>query len=119
MEQVSDFTINVPPPDLVTAVSLSGSLSGREHDKFREAQLTPAPSREVRSPIVRECVLHYECRTVERVDMSAEALVQNVREQFYPHGDFHRIYFGEIVAAYADEDAVQKLSAPGAAASLP
>jgi hypothetical protein len=32
-----------------------------------------------------------------------------VREEFYASGDFHRIYFGEIVAAYADEDAAQRL----------
>jgi len=37
-----------------------------------------------------------------------------VREEFYASGDFHRVYFGEIVAAYADEDAAQRLSAPQA-----
>jgi flavin reductase (DIM6/NTAB) family NADH-FMN oxidoreductase RutF len=113
LEEVSDFTVNVPPPELASAVALCGSISGREHDKLQEARLTPAPSREVRSPIIRECVVHYECRTLQRVDMSPETLVQTVREQFYAAGDFHRIYFGEIVAAYADEDAVQRLNAPG------
>jgi flavin reductase (DIM6/NTAB) family NADH-FMN oxidoreductase RutF len=113
MEQVSDFTVNVLPRKLAAAASLCGSVSGREHDKFKEAQLTPIPSREVRSPIVKECVVHYECRTVERVDMAPDALMQSVREQFYKAGDFHRIYFGEIVATYADVDATQRLSAQG------
>jgi flavin reductase (DIM6/NTAB) family NADH-FMN oxidoreductase RutF len=36
--------------------------------------------------------------------------VQAVREEFYPSGDFHRVYFGEIVAAYADENAGTRLS---------
>jgi flavin reductase (DIM6/NTAB) family NADH-FMN oxidoreductase RutF len=40
-----------------------------------------------------------------------EALVQAVCGEFYASGDFHRIYFGEIVAAYADEDASPRLSA--------
>jgi flavin reductase (DIM6/NTAB) family NADH-FMN oxidoreductase RutF len=34
-----------------------------------------------------------------------------VRDEAYASGDFHRICFGEIVAAYADEDAGQRLSA--------
>jgi flavin reductase (DIM6/NTAB) family NADH-FMN oxidoreductase RutF len=82
MEQVMDFTVNVLPMELAAAASLCGTVSGREHDKFQEAHLTPIPSREVRSPIIRECVVHYESRTVNRVDMAPDALVQSVREQF-------------------------------------
>jgi flavin reductase (DIM6/NTAB) family NADH-FMN oxidoreductase RutF len=66
----------------------------------------------VRSPIIQECVVHYECRTLHRNDLAPEALAQAVREEFYSSGDFHRVYFGEIVAAYADEDASTRLSAP-------
>ena len=71
--------------------------------------LTAAPSREVRAPIIQECLVHYECRTVHRNDVNPEALAQAVLEDAYPNGDFHRIYFGEIVAAYADEDVVARL----------
>jgi flavin reductase (DIM6/NTAB) family NADH-FMN oxidoreductase RutF len=113
MEQVSDFTVNILPRELAAAASLCGSVSGREHDKFQEAQLTPIPSREVRSPIIKECVVHYECRTVQRVNMAPDALTQSIHEQFYKNGDFHRIFFGEIVASYADEDAAQRLSSQG------
>ena len=109
LEQVGDFTVNVPPRELATAVSHCGAVSGRDHDKFKEMQLTPIPSREVRPPIVRECVVHYECRTLHRNDVAPDALVPAVREEAYPSGDFHRIYFGEIVAAYADEDASLRL----------
>ena len=105
LEQVNDFTVNVPPPELAAAVSHCGSVSGRNHDKFQEAQLTLIPSREVRSPVIKECVIHYECRTLHHNDLAPEALVQAVREEFYANGDFHRVFFGEIVAAYADEDA--------------
>lgn len=109
LEQASDFTVNVPPRDLAAAASYCGTVSGRDHDKFQEMHLTPIPSREVRPPILKECVVHYECRTLHRNDVVPEALAQAVREEAYPGGDFHRIYFGEIVAAYADEDAAQRL----------
>jgi len=111
LEQVNDFTVNVPPRELTAAVGHCGSVSGREHDKFQEMHLTPVPSREVRSPIIQECIVHYECRTLHRNDVVPEALTQAVRDECYPAGDFHRIYFGEIVAAYADEDATQRLRA--------
>ncbi len=109
LEQVNDFTVNVPPRELAAAVSHCGTVSGREHDKFQEMRLTAVPSREVRSPIIQECLVHYECRTVHRNDIVPEALAQAVRDESYPHGDFHRVYFGEIVAAYAEEDAAQRL----------
>jgi len=120
LEQVNDFTVNVPPSELSAAASHCGSVSGRDHDKFEEAELTAIPSREVRSPIIKECVVHYECRTLHRNDLAPEALAQAVREEFYSGGDFHRVYFGEIVAVYADEDAGARLTAQpaGAAKSL-
>jgi flavin reductase (DIM6/NTAB) family NADH-FMN oxidoreductase RutF len=109
LEQVSDFTVNVPPRELAAAASHCGTVSGREHDKFQEMHLTPVPSREVRSPIIQECLVHYECRTLHRNDIVPEALAQAVHDESYPSGNYHRIYFGEIVAAYADEDAAQRL----------
>jgi len=60
MEQVSDFTVNVLPRELTTAASLCGSVSGREHDKFQEAQLTPIPSREVRALCITSAELSIE-----------------------------------------------------------
>jgi flavin reductase (DIM6/NTAB) family NADH-FMN oxidoreductase RutF len=109
LEQVSEFTVNVPPPELAAAVSHCGTVSGRDHDKFQETRLTLVPSRQVRPPIIKECVVHYECRTLHRNDLVPDALVEAVREEFYANDDFHRIYFGEIVAAYAEEDAVERL----------
>jgi flavin reductase (DIM6/NTAB) family NADH-FMN oxidoreductase RutF len=109
LEQVSDFTVNVPPPELAAAVSHCGTVSGRDHDKFQEMHMTPLPSREVRPPIIKECIAHYECRTLHRNDLVPDALAEAVREEFYGTDDYHRVYFGEIVAAYADEDALQRL----------
>jgi flavin reductase (DIM6/NTAB) family NADH-FMN oxidoreductase RutF len=109
LEEVSDFTVNVPPRELAAAVSHCGAVSGRDHDKFQEMHLTTVPSREVRAPIIQECVVHYECRIVHRNDVVPDALTQAVRDGAYPEGDFHRVYFGEIVAAYADQDAELRL----------
>jgi flavin reductase (DIM6/NTAB) family NADH-FMN oxidoreductase RutF len=118
LEEVGEFTVNVPPRELATGVNLCGTVSGRDHDKFREARLTPAASRQVRPPIIQECVVHYECRILHKNDVVPGALVQAILDDAYAQGDFHRMYSGEIVAAYADQDAAQRLS-EAAAGALP
>jgi flavin reductase (DIM6/NTAB) family NADH-FMN oxidoreductase RutF len=113
LEEVSDFTVNVPPRELSEAVAYCGRVSGRDRNKFEDRGLAVTPSREVRAPILAQCVIHYECRTLHRNDLVPDAVVQAVREEFYPNGDFHRVYFGEIVAAYADPDAPRRLASAG------
>jgi flavin reductase (DIM6/NTAB) family NADH-FMN oxidoreductase RutF len=41
--------------------------------------------------------------------MAPDTLAQAVADEFYAQGDYHRVYFGEIVAVYADEDAAKRL----------
>ena len=84
LEQISDFTVNVPSAELSAAVAQCGRVSGRDHDKFKDSHLTTIASREVRSPIIQECVVHYECRILHRNDLVPDALAQSVREQSYP-----------------------------------
>jgi flavin reductase (DIM6/NTAB) family NADH-FMN oxidoreductase RutF len=109
IEEAGDFTVNVVPRSLKKALEFCGTISGRNHDKFREQGLTPVASRKVSSPIIQQCVLHYECKVVQKTDVNAAAFLPEISDTYYPKGDFHRIYFGEIVAAYADSDAGEKL----------
>lgn len=110
IEEVPEFTVNVPPAQLAAAVKHCGTVSGAGHDKFQELNLDPLRSWEVAPPVIRQCAVHYECRVIHRCDMSAEALVADLRGKFYPEGNFHRYYFGEIVASYADGDALERLT---------
>jgi flavin reductase (DIM6/NTAB) family NADH-FMN oxidoreductase RutF len=103
LEEIGDFTVNVPPRELAEVVAYCGTVSGRDHDKLTEKRLTLVQGKQVRAPIIQECVTHYECRTIHRSDLSPETLAQAVSDEFYSQGDHHRVYFGEIVAAYADE----------------
>ena len=40
LEEVEEFTVNVPSKSLARAVLHCGTVSGREHDKFKEMNLT-------------------------------------------------------------------------------
>ena len=109
MADCEDFTVNVPPADLEEAVAFCGSASGRDHDKFKEEGLTSTPGKKVAAPVIEECVIHYECKLLYADDLERGALESEVVGACYPEGDYHRVYFGEIVSAYADEDARERL----------
>ena len=105
LEENGDFTVNVMPQKMKAAVDLCGTVSGRAHDKFAEAKLTPAPGLRVKAPIIAESVIAYECRTVMTNDVPPEQLEREIRGSAYSSGDFHRLHFGNILCVLADRKA--------------
>ncbi|NQS90351.1 flavin reductase, partial [Patescibacteria group bacterium] len=69
---------------------------------FKEKGLTCIPGKNVKSPIIEECVLHYECRVLHKNDIMPARVPQNVTSEYYPQRDYHRIFFGEILSVLAD-----------------
>ena len=109
LEENGDFTVNVPPPELRKAVHFCGSKSRRNHDKFAETGLTPIAGLHVNAPIIEECVIHYECRTIHKNQVVPDALAKAVVKDCYLSGDFHTLYYGHILGVLADEDARERL----------
>ncbi len=109
LNATGDFTVNVLPRRLAGLAAFCGTVSGRDRDKLAEANLTAAPSLRVRSPIIQECVLHYECRVVHVNETVPEVLDGELRRTAYPKGDYHRLYFGQIVAIRAEENLRRRL----------
>src|SRR4030042_2060427 len=98
IEETGEFTVNIVSPQLKEVVQYCGTVSGRDHNKFKEKQLTAIPSTKVKTPIITECFLNFECRVVYKNDLVPSALTKPIITQLYSEGDFHRIYFGEILA---------------------
>jgi flavin reductase (DIM6/NTAB) family NADH-FMN oxidoreductase RutF len=103
IEETGEFTVNVAPPELKEVVSYCGTVSGRDHDKFKEKGLTAIPSLKIKTPIIKECVLHFECRVVYKSDLIPSELEKAIISSAYPQGDFHRTYFGEILACQHEQ----------------
>jgi flavin reductase (DIM6/NTAB) family NADH-FMN oxidoreductase RutF len=101
MEEAGEFTVNIVPPELKKVVQHCGTVSGRDHDKFKEKQLTTLPSKKVKAPIIKECILHFECRVIYKNDLNPSELDESIIPALYAKGDFHRIYIGEILACQA------------------
>jgi len=102
IEETSDFTVNIVKPQLKEVVQYCGTVSGRDHNKFKEKQLTAIPSKKVKTPIIKECILHFECRVVYENDMVQSELERSIIPALYPKGDFHRLYFGEILGCQCE-----------------
>jgi len=100
MEATEDFTVNVMSPEFKQAVSFWGKASGRDQDKWAKTGLLPTPSRHLRSPIVEQGILHFECRTVHRHDLVPANLAPEIGHAFYASGDHHKVYYGQILACY-------------------
>lgn len=111
IEQTGDFTVSVPGPDMERACKTCGSTSGRDRDKLAQAGLRAVPARKVQSPVIDGCIIQYECRVLHRSDLDPGTLVQQIKTGSYPSGDFHRTYWAEIVATYADTDRLNELKA--------
>lgn len=98
MEESGNFTVNIVPPQLKGVVQHCGTVSGRDHDKLKEKGLNAVPSSKVKTPILQEAILHFECQIVNKNDLIPSELAASIGLALYPKGDFHRIYFGEILA---------------------
>ena len=105
LEENGDFTVNVLPQKMKAAVDLCGTVSGRTHDKFAEAKLTPAPGLHGNTPFIAESLIAYECRTIMTNDVPPDRLEREILGSAYASGDFHRLFFGSILCVLADRKA--------------
>jgi len=109
MEKTGDFTVNLLPRRLADLAAFCGTVSGRDHDKLVEAKLTAVAGAHVKSPTLEECVLSYECRVVHANEVESDTLFRDLKRSCYPRGDFHKLYFGQILNVVADPNLRRKL----------
>ena len=98
MERFPTFTLCAFDDRQRPALSLLGSRSGRDGDKIAASGLTPGPSTIVEAPCFDEATLVFECRTLYWQDIAPEHFLDPMLDRNYPSKDYHRSYFGEIVA---------------------
>ena len=91
IQETKEFVVNVPTMDIVKETLFCGRRSGRIHDKFKEARLTPLPAKMVQPPVIKECVAHLECKLHQQITT----------------GD-HTVFVGRVLTAYANEAVFDK-----------
>ena len=104
MEQYSTFTLCLFKPEYHAALDLLGTKSGRDGNKIAEAGLTPIAACVVEAPIYAQASIALECRKVYWQDLDPSHFLKPGIERNYPQKDYHRIYYGEVVAVTSLED---------------
>ena len=96
MEKEEYFTVNLLPQSLKRALAIFGSKSGRDCDKFKEANVTPGFTD--CTTYIEESKYVFICKKLYTGDLKEEGFsVPGIVEDCYPNKDFHRFFVGEIV----------------------
>lgn len=103
MESGDSFTLSILPPELLPALNYLGSTSGRDGDKITASGLHATASSVVAAPSFAEAELVVECRTMYWQDLDPAHFLDPAIEENYPRKDYHRIYFGQILAVSGTE----------------
>ena len=98
MEKFETFSISAFPDQYRRALSLLGSRSGRDGDKIAASGLTPEASIQVAAPTFKEAELVIECQKMYANDLNPAHFIDESIHKHYPQRDYHRIYYGEILA---------------------
>lgn len=104
IEQSGEFTVNIPMGDVDKKIlAFCGTRSGRDTDKLAELGLHTVASQVVAAPGIRELPLTLECRVIYHQEQPLDAIPADILARYYPNGDHHHVYYGEIVNAYLIE----------------
>ena len=103
MEAYESFTVCAFDETYTPALDLLGTKSGRDGDKIAESGLTPIASNLVAAPGFAQAELILECRKIYWDDLEKAHFLDNRLEKKYPARDYHRIYYGEILAILGED----------------
>jgi len=104
IEDSGVFTVNVPTEDLRRWVTICGTRSGRDIDKFGDYEMNISPAKTVETMTIDACPLVYECEVVHHHDLVPAHLAPEIEAGSYGGSDYHRVYYGEIRGCYASQD---------------
>ena len=104
LERSGEFTVNIPVGAVDSKIlGVCGTKSGRDMDKIRELNLTLEDPMNISVPGIKELPLTLECKILYRMEQTLDTIPQDIIEKYYPNGDFHYAYYGQIVGAYIAE----------------
>jgi flavin reductase (DIM6/NTAB) family NADH-FMN oxidoreductase RutF len=100
MERYDSFTLSAFNEEKRKVLNFLGTRSGREFNKIKESGLTPVESKKVAAPAFDDADLIFECKKIYWDDLKPDHFLVPYIEKQYSKKDYHRIYFGEIIAVY-------------------
>ena len=94
IKRTGEFVINLTTEKLAKATDWCGCRSGRKYNKWKEMDLTPAPAKIVKAPIISESPVNIECKVKNIVELGS-----------------HHMFVSEVVSVSVDEEYLNELQA--------
>ena len=105
LEANGEFTVNIPMGPIDKKIlGYCGTKSGRDTDKIADMGLHTVESDVVSVPGIAELPLTLECKVLYKEEQDLSRIPADIIAQYYPKGDHHHVYYGQIVNAYLIED---------------
>ena len=86
IDQLGEFVVNIPWPDMEMVRDFVGTTTSRNTDKWRETRLTRLPATIVSPPLLAECPVNLECQVRHTLRLPS-----------------HSLFVAEVVTMHADE----------------
>jgi flavin reductase (DIM6/NTAB) family NADH-FMN oxidoreductase RutF len=102
-EEFDTFTVCAFSEQYRKALNILGSKSGRDGDKIAESGLSPVASAHISAPAFAEAELILECRKIYSDKFDPAGFADPSIDRNYSGGDYHRVYFGEVLRIFGDE----------------
>lgn len=99
IKQQKEFVVNIPDENLVWATDFCGTKSGKDVDKFTQANLTKETCKFVKAPAIAECPISLECKLKEIKELGS-----------------HHMFIGEVICVNAKQEVIEngKINLPKA-----
>jgi flavin reductase (DIM6/NTAB) family NADH-FMN oxidoreductase RutF len=81
------FTVNIPSEKYLKESDYVGIVSGKDHNKFEETNLTPVKSKLVNAPYIDEFPYALECKLLKQIELG-----------------LHTMFIGEIMGIIANKE---------------
>jgi flavin reductase (DIM6/NTAB) family NADH-FMN oxidoreductase RutF len=104
IKETNEFTVNIPRDGMDEIVAYCGKASGKDVDKIKERRLTIMNGKRVNSPIISHCIAHFECKVIGKSKVIPELLSEKIKKRSYSTGNYHTLYFGNILSILKDDN---------------
>ncbi len=105
IENSMEFSISVSKDkQMKKELTICGTKSLRDIDKFKECNITPLKGRTIETPVIKEAKIHYECKITYKQKLAESNIIPEVKQKYYQSESNHSVYYGKIVDQYIIEE---------------
>jgi flavin reductase (DIM6/NTAB) family NADH-FMN oxidoreductase RutF len=82
LQKTKECVISIPTVDMLDKVIGVGTCSGADTDKFIKFRLTPVKGKQVKAPLIKECLANIECKVIDIVRKHNIIVLEGVAAYF-------------------------------------